>query len=294
MSRWVRAAGVVVTFVILAISLGIGCRSAASVILDLPEPEAADAKAADRNPTVAPTRVMRETARVPPPIETTLDPDSALALLPRDSAGGVDWAAAVRRRIVDPQRSLPGQRPGTAPGFGYDFYFGGLETYFPHSTHSAWMDCVSCHPTIYRTRGHETSMEEINRGASCGICHRSVAFGAEVCERCHPAMGMPGGRMEPSLGMALVLQRDTTGENARAMGSLPPSVFPHWLHRARYTCSVCHPQPFAMEAGSTQVTMNEIQVGRSCGACHDGSAAFGVMECNRCHAEPATAAAESE
>ena len=31
---------------------------------------------------------------------------------------------------------------------------------------------------------------------------------------------------------------------------------------------------------------DEMQAGENCGSCHDGSTAFGVMECTRCHIEP--------
>ena len=41
-----------------------------------------------------------------------------------------------------------------------------------------------------------------------------------------------------------------------------------------------------MRAGETVVTMDEMQAGDNCGSCHDGTTAFGVMECTRCHIEP--------
>lgn len=268
---------------LLATAVPAGC-SAARVVFDVPEPE--------ERPAAAPVGSEAQRPREPLPIEGTLDPDSALALLPRDAAGGVDWVAAIREGVIDPRPGPEGTGP--EPGFGYDFYFGEMETAFPHSAHSAWMTCASCHPAIYRTRGVETTMAAIAAGESCGVCHGPVAFGVEVCERCHPAATLPAGRMEAKLDVASTIPRDTTSENARAMGSLPESLFPHWAHRVRFACSACHPEPFAMEAGTSPITMEAMQAGQNCGVCHGGGDAFGVMECTRCHREPDLSEANAE
>ena len=66
-----------------------------------------------------------------------------------------------------------------------------------------------------------------------------------------------------------------------------PAVFPHWVHRVRYKCYVCHNKTlgFAMKAGSAKITMELIDEGKFCGACHKGQPAFGTSfeTCNRCH-----------
>ena len=69
---------------------------------------------------------------------------------------------------------------------------------------------------------------------------------------------------------------------------VPPAVFPHWVHRIRYRCSVCHPAIFEMEAGANEISMELIGDGKSCGRCHDGNTAFPVdfQSCTRCHREP--------
>lgn len=75
-----------------------------------------------------------------------------------------------------------------------------------------------------------------------------------------------------------------------------PVVFPHWLHRAKYTCRLCHVDlGFAMTARETMVTEEDNQNGLYCGACHNGEAAFSaeepgkdgemVQHCDRCHSE---------
>lgn len=63
-----------------------------------------------------------------------------------------------------------------------------------------------------------------------------------------------------------------------------PVIFPHWFHRIRFQCRVCHQElGFEMRVGSNQVTMDEIIDGKFCGACHDGETAWSVDHCDLCH-----------
>ncbi len=63
-----------------------------------------------------------------------------------------------------------------------------------------------------------------------------------------------------------------------------PVIFPHWFHRIRFRCVVCHSElGFEMRAGSNKVTMNQISEGRFCGACHDGETAWSTENCDLCH-----------
>ncbi len=92
-----------------------------------------------------------------------------------------------------------------------------------------------------------------------------------------------GGAVYGALG-DLVFERE--GGDA-ATESILPAVFPHWVHRARYRCYVCHPKPFEMQQGANAITMQAIQNGELCGACHNGRIAFDVdfQSCARCHKE---------
>jgi len=65
----------------------------------------------------------------------------------------------------------------------------------------------------------------------------------------------------------------------------PLAVFPHWKHRIRYRCYVCHSEIFAMKKGANETSMAQINQGESCGKCHDGRVAFatGFAYCGRCH-----------
>lgn len=72
-------------------------------------------------------------------------------------------------------------------------------------------------------------------------------------------------------------------ERSEAEG-VRPVVFPHWFHRVRYQCRVCHTQlGFELRAGATHTSMDEIANGKFCGACHDGDIAWPVEHCDLCH-----------
>lgn len=84
--------------------------------------------------------------------------------------------------------------------------------------------------------------------------------------------------------------------NASTANEIAAVEFPHWLHRSKYTCRLCHVDiGFAMVAGETGITERDNERGLYCGTCHDGTIAFGPKEatnangdetqenCIRCH-----------
>lgn len=83
-------------------------------------------------------------------------------------------------------------------------------------------------------------------------------------------------------------------ENYSEAEHFSPVVFDHWLHRANYTCRVCHVDiGFAMQAGKTDIRAVDNISGYYCGTCHNGKKAFASCEnefarksletCVRCH-----------
>jgi c(7)-type cytochrome triheme protein len=63
-----------------------------------------------------------------------------------------------------------------------------------------------------------------------------------------------------------------------------PVVFPHWFHRIRFRCKVCHGDlGFAFKAGGNDINMLNIIDGKFCGACHDGDVAWSIENCDLCH-----------
>ncbi|MBI5049959.1 MAG: hypothetical protein HZC11_03570 [Nitrospirae bacterium] len=79
-----------------------------------------------------------------------------------------------------------------------------------------------------------------------------------------------------------------------------PVVFDHWLHRARFTCRLCHVDiAFGMVAGTTGIKASDNIKGYYCGTCHNGEMVYNgrkvfdscsenfqkedIERCIRCH-----------
>ena len=83
---------------------------------------------------------------------------------------------------------------------------------------------------------------------------------------------------------------DVVINNYSDAAGMRPVVFPHWFHRIRYRCKVCHADlGFKFKAGGNEVNMVKIIDGQYCGACHNGDVAWSIENCNMCHsAKPGT------
>ena len=123
-------------------------------------------------------------------------------------------------------------------------------------------NCRACHDTIFDIKRKKTfTMADMERGKSCGACHNGTgAFSIRECVRCHQTI-------------EVLYQVKATG----------PLVFSHIIHLKRTPdCAGCHPALFA--AGTNRhVTMKEMEKGKSCGACHNGTKAFSIRQCESCH-----------
>ncbi len=81
---------------------------------------------------------------------------------------------------------------------------------------------------------------------------------------------------------------------------LAPVVFDHWIHRAKFSCRLCHVDlAFAMKAGGTGIKAADNMSGYYCGSCHNGTRSFdgekvftscstlavadSAKQCDRCH-----------
>lgn len=300
----------------------VGCsRQLLSVVADVPPPDSAAAQPVEAaEPQTAGIPIVpSDTVR--PPIESVWDPDSVTALLPRDHAGNIDWVAAKRTGVIRPRATADDgmeQPESWRFEFGFDFFFPGpnptFDAWFPHSTHTEWVACEQCHSRIFRYRGAEIKMADVMQGRYCGECHGKVAFPPQTaCERCHRDLPQPPDRAQPNLQLGTIQLRrvsqadvDSTeagsGEPIAAdsvdgrlllrqidASSLDAAIFPHWVHRIRYRCSVCHLEIFEPRAGANAITMSDIRAGRACGKCHNGTTAFEVSfdSCHRCHSSEA-------
>ena len=142
---------------------------------------------------------------------------------------------------------------------------------FSHDLHLTKYNnnCRVCHNAIFnlKQRRHFT-MAEMEKTKSCGACHSGIkAFSVaseKDCVRCHK--GKP-----------------------RSITYKPKAVtdvrFSHSSHLAKtgVNCKSCH-NGKVITGKEKNVTMAQMEKGKTCGACHDGKQAFTVAEnCSRCH-----------
>jgi c(7)-type cytochrome triheme protein len=138
---------------------------------------------------------------------------------------------------------------------------------FSHNNHlqAVGKNCPSCHNEIFHIlpgKNTHYNMAEMEQGKSCGACHNGTrAFSVKAdCANCHP---------NPELKFAT------------DAGDAP---FSHKVHTGLFGCGECHPRIFIPQKGKNSATMAQMEKGKSCGACHDGSSAFTVKEnCDTCH-----------
>jgi c(7)-type cytochrome triheme protein len=88
--------------------------------------------------------------------------------------------------------------------------------------------------------------------------------------------------------------------NYAEKAGLPGVEFNHWLHRAKFTCRLCHVDlAFAMKTNATDVKAADNKKGFYCGTCHNGKMlhkekpifascqtqynASDIKRCERCH-----------
>lgn len=77
---------------------------------------------------------------------------------------------------------------------------------------------------------------------------------------------------------------DVVINNYSDAAGMRPAIFPHWFHRVRFRCKVCHADlGFKFKAGGNEINMVKIIDGQYCGACHNGNIAWSIENCNLCH-----------
>ena len=133
------------------------------------------------------------------PVELAKTWSEASELLPKTKDGEVDWVQALNAGVIAP-RPGPDPKAAAEPVFPLDVTRvpeaggEGFKVIFSHEVHTTWLACPSCHPAIFEMKAGATpiTMEKINGGEVCGVCHGTVAFSPSACARCHPAMAEAG------------------------------------------------------------------------------------------------------
>ena len=137
---------------------------------------------------------------------------------------------------------------------------------FKHADHinkkAMSKNCRACHDTVFDLKNKKSfSMADMKKGKSCGVCHEGKkAFALEACARCHQ-----------------------TKDKIYAVKETGPTRFGHARHLLQSAdCGVCHPKLFTT-AKNKRFSMADMKKGQSCGACHNGTQAFGLDSCIICH-----------
>ncbi len=146
---------------------------------------------------------------------------------------------------------------------------GATEVIFSHEAHLAKgkISCRNCHnDRVITGKERSVTMAQMEKGKTCGACHNGkMAFTvASNCGNCHKGM-------KP---------KEITFKTKGAADA----VFSHQVHVGMFKCPDCHTKVFQYRAGSTKATMSQMEAGKSCGTCHNGTDAFTVKgECDKCH-----------
>ena len=139
---------------------------------------------------------------------------------------------------------------------------------FSHDFHTKVYKCSDCHTKKfdYRQGSRKTTMAQMEKGKSCGVCHNGkTAFAASGdCNKCHVGFKPANLTFKDSHGTVV-------------------GYFNHDFHTAAFQCKDCHTKLFPYSADK-KMSMAEMAKGKYCGACHDGNTAFSTKgDCAKCH-----------
>ena len=119
------------------------------------------------------------------------EPTKVLQSLEKAASGNfVDWSKSLQKGLIKPQYDAKDPKQQSMP-MALDIVFevkaSVANVLFPHAAHLQWLECNNCHTAIFQPKkgANKISMDMILKGQSCGVCHGSVAFPVNDCERCH-------------------------------------------------------------------------------------------------------------
>lgn len=121
--------------------------------------------------------------------------ESLANTLPKNNYGNkIDWVKAISQGKISPKYSLYHEDERPLP-FNKVLELESKWTmpvppaYFPHATHTQWLDCANCHPDVFNVKKRTTkhfTMDYMLESKFCGVCHLKVAFPIDDCMGCHP------------------------------------------------------------------------------------------------------------
>ena len=129
------------------------------------------------------------------------------------------------------------------------------------------LPCFRCHTYekfSVDEKGKFSHPKHLGFGVHCNQCHlikphKEMALNKDTCNNCHKMTSFAFTK------------------------SVMPVNFSHQNHMRKYGCSECHPAPFQMKRGATNIIMEDMYKGGTCGKCHNGKTAFSSKNCAKCH-----------
>lgn len=128
---------------------------------------------------------------LPPPIDWR----ERFQTLAKNDFGDVDWTRALNDKVITPKPGLAADAKDEEPtDMDLEYVPKGQPKYkvvFPHKPHTQWLACTNCHTDIFEMEKGKAkmTMDRLNAGAYCGICHAKVASPElTTCPACHKAM----------------------------------------------------------------------------------------------------------
>ena len=119
------------------------------------------------------------------------EPVEVLKTLEKANSGNfVDWDKSLQKGLIKPQYDAKDPSQQAMP-MDLDIVFEVKASVgnvlFPHAAHLQWLECNNCHTAIFQPKkgGNKITMDMILKGQACGVCHGSVAFPVNDCQRCH-------------------------------------------------------------------------------------------------------------
>jgi len=122
----------------------------------------------------------------PPP-----DWPKVLETLPKDDDGNIVWADALEQKLITPAADIEGKAPQPkVMDEDIELSTSGKPNrmvVFSHAVHTTWLRCTNCHTAIFEKEAGSAkiTMEAIDEGKYCGVCHDKVALAPDGCKGCH-------------------------------------------------------------------------------------------------------------
>jgi len=111
--------------------------------------------------------------------------------LPKDDEDNIIWADALESKLINPAADIDGKAPQPkVMDADIELSTSGKPNrmvVFSHAVHTTWLRCANCHPAIFEKEAGSAkiTMEAIDEGKYCGVCHDKVALAPNGCKGCH-------------------------------------------------------------------------------------------------------------